>query len=428
MFGKRKETVLPGIEVITAWDKKDEDFYAPGALIRVRGGRGLLRERFSEEANPAVYDTLMFGEIPLLQFQGSEYFCPTCEKIVRSGYGLKPGMFHAGMLNCENVSFDNALREIVPVLGLLRDHYYVILDTKLYPTDGNGHLFWAVPDSGQPMPGSCLYYIGDGEWGKLRPHFTIATQPMNYLNRERVEYYRTHPNCRAIAYYMDGYMTALIDGHHKAMAAAFEHRQVNALVIMPVYRIRQHRESGEFCDYLSAGDLSFSCREYGIDAAKPEAVAEQTAVEKASPIEMKRINKRMSDQKTTPLQEYDELAAYYPNAEEVANIDAAGEITDERLDRILSNQHICDAAEICKLIRAMGVLHHKRLFEIGDFFLQRCSYTMLPRHYAPELFEVILSEMMKLERSEVLENYLIDFMVKWETDYPAMGEKILRYL
>lgn len=53
---------------------------------------------------------------------------------------------------------------------------------------------------------------------------------------------------------------------------------------------------------------------------------------------------------------------------------------------------------------------------------------MLPRYYDPELFEVLLSEMMKLERSEALENYLIDFMIKWETDYPAMGEKILRYL
>lgn len=426
MFKKRKaEQVLPKIEVITTWNRRDDDFYAPGALIRVRGGKGLLAERFSEEPDEATYDTLMFGETPLFQFQGGEYFCPTCEKIVRSGYQLAPGAFHVEKLNCENASFEEVLREIGPVLGLLRDHYYVVLDTQLYPTDGNGRLFWNVPNGGQPMPGSCLYYIGDGEWGKLRPYFTVATQSVDRLNRERVEYYRKHRNCRAVAYYMDGYLTALLDGHHKAMAAAYEHRQVNALVIMPMTIVRYRQADGTFCAYLAAGDLRFACDEYGIDDAQ---VAKQVVAEKVSGSKMKKINNMIPDREAALSREYDELAAYYPNVEEIANIDAAGEITDERLDRILSEQHVCETDEICKLIRAMGGLRHKRLFEIGDFFLQKCSYTMLPRRYDQGLFEVILDEMMKLERSEALENYLIDFMVEYEKDYPTIGEKILGYL
>ena len=169
---KRKKEPLPQIDIITKWDKRDEDF------------------------------------------------CPTCEKIVRSGYQLGKGEFHIEKLNEGEVSFADAFYEIVPALGLLRDNYYVILDTELYPTDGNGHLFWHVPDSNQPMPGSCLYYRGDGEWGLLRPYFTIATQSIKNLNKCRVDYYREHAGCRVLAYYMDGYMTALIDGHHKAMAAA----------------------------------------------------------------------------------------------------------------------------------------------------------------------------------------------------------------
>lgn len=48
---------------------------------------------------------------------------------------------------------------------------------------------------------------------------------------KRINYYRTKPDCRAIAYYMDGNITALIDGHHKAIAAAMEHKQCCALVI-----------------------------------------------------------------------------------------------------------------------------------------------------------------------------------------------------
>ena len=217
---KRKKEPLPQIDIITKWDKRDEDFYAPGALIRVTGGKDLLVENFSEEPGEKTYVTLMFDGKPLLQLQGYEYFCPTCEKIVRSGYQLGKGEFHVEKLNEGEVSFADAFNEIVPILGLLRDNYYVILDTELYPTDGNGHLFWNVPDSNQPMPGSCLYYRGDGEWGLLRPYFTIATQSIKNLNTSRVDYYREHAGCRVLAYYMDGYMTALIDGHHKAMAAA----------------------------------------------------------------------------------------------------------------------------------------------------------------------------------------------------------------
>lgn len=238
MFKKRKSKVqiFPQIDVIAKWEKKDENFYAPGALISVRNGKKLLSAKFSEKPGDATYYTLMFRDQPLFQFQGDEYFCPTCEKIVRSGYQLEQtDEFYNECLNSENVSFSEALEGIAPLLGLLADNYYVVLDTELYPTDGNGHLFWNVPNSEERLAGSCLFYKGDGEWGLLRPHFTIATQSKKKLCKSRVAYYRKHLNCRAVAYYMDGYMTALVDGHHKAMAAALEHKTVNALVIMPCY-------------------------------------------------------------------------------------------------------------------------------------------------------------------------------------------------
>ena len=88
---EKKKEPLPQIDIITKWDKRDEDFYAPGALIRVTGGKDLLVENFSEEPGEKTYVTLMFDGKPLLQLQGYEYFCPTCEKIVRSGYQLGKG-------------------------------------------------------------------------------------------------------------------------------------------------------------------------------------------------------------------------------------------------------------------------------------------------------------------------------------------------
>ena len=419
---KRKNEPLPQIDIITKWDKRDEDFYASGALIRVTGGKNLLVENFSEEPGEKTYVTLMFDGKPLLQLQGEEYFCPTCEKIVRSGYQLGKGEFHIEKLNEGEVSFADAFNEIVPILGLLRDNYYVILDTELYPTDGNGHLFWNVPDSNQPMPGSCLYYRGDGEWGLLRPYFTIATQSIKNLNTSRVDYYREHAGCRVLAYYMDGYMTALIDGHHKAMAAALEHKKVNAFVVMPCYLQRFGQGNGKFRSYIAAGDMRFACDEYGIDDIP------KVMVEKISEAEMENINRMISVPEEKFPYDSDALASYYPSVDEISCIDAAGEISDERLDRIVSEQDVCQIDEIITLIKAMGGLQHKRLFEIGDFFLQRCSYTFLPRYHNSGMAEAILDELMKLPRDTELENYLIDFMVECESDFPAVGEKILEYL
>lgn len=418
-----KEDVVPQIDIITKWDGKDEKFYAPGALIYVNGGKNLLVERFSEEPGKATYATLMFDQKPLFQLQGDEYFCPTCEKIVRSGYQLEQTEeFCVQKLNCDNVSFEEVLNEIYPILGLLSENYYVVLDTELYPTDGNGHLFWNVPNSDKRMPGSCLYYRGDGEWGNLRPYYTIATQSIKKLNKERVDYYREHSNCRAIAYYMDGYMTALIDGHHKTMAAALEQTKVRALVIMPCNLVHYGMGNREYKKYLIAGDMRFAVDEF----ERKDKL--QIKGDRISADEMECINCLIPNEEFDDSDKYDALATYYPNVEEIACIEAVGEITDERLDRILTEKYICESDEIDELIKAMGGLHHPRLFEVADFFLKKCSYTYIPRYHDLGMIEVIVDALIKMPRSEEMENYLIDLMVECESDYPTVGEKILKYL
>lgn len=128
------------IKIITTWQETDEDFFAPGALIEVVNGKGLLYERFMELVDDKSYCTLMFGEKPLFQLQGDEYFCPTCEKIMKSGYNLEQSQeFYNQVINAtkEAVSFEEALESMKPLLGLLASNYYLVLDTSLYPTDRN---------------------------------------------------------------------------------------------------------------------------------------------------------------------------------------------------------------------------------------------------------------------------------------------------
>ncbi|MEZ3423935.1 MAG: hypothetical protein K1W39_09500 [Lachnospiraceae bacterium] len=215
---------LPFIRIIENWQKSD-DKYATGALIEVTNGKGLLYEVYGETPF-ASYLTLMFGSQKLFQFQGDEYFSPTCNKIMRSGYGLEQTQeFKQGILNKDKsqVSFLEAVNGIKPILGLLDTGYYVIIETKLYPTDGNGHLFCEVPDSGEYLPGTCICYYGNFIWGNNRPYFTVATQPQHKICQERINYYMENPCGMALAFYMDGYMSALLDGHHKTLALAKLH-------------------------------------------------------------------------------------------------------------------------------------------------------------------------------------------------------------
>ena len=79
------------MEIKRIWEKS-EDYFADGALIYVHDGTGVLYSIGSVESENKTYFTLMFKDMPLFYLQGDEYFCPTCEKIVRSGYQLEQTM------------------------------------------------------------------------------------------------------------------------------------------------------------------------------------------------------------------------------------------------------------------------------------------------------------------------------------------------
>ena len=58
----------------------------------------------------------------------------------------------------------------------------------------------------------------------------------------------------------------------------------------------------------------------------------------------------------------------YPDADEMADIDEIGEVSNEWLDQTVSKECICNVDEIGTLIKALGGLKHERLWEIADCF------------------------------------------------------------
>jgi len=133
------------------------------------------------------------------------------------------------LFNSPFVSLENSFENLKPLLGLLRTGYYALIDVELYPSDGNGKFFWKVNNTPVYNKASSTIYGGDGLWSEVMTKYILPSQPPTRFNRETAEYYRKNDNYRAIAYYLEGYLCTLIDGHHKAVAAALEHPRFKEL-------------------------------------------------------------------------------------------------------------------------------------------------------------------------------------------------------
>lgn len=411
LFSKESTDTKPDIEEIYRFDRS-EKYFAPGILVRVENGKGDLYETFYKDSY-----CLMFRDKTLFELQGDEYFCPTCEKLVRTAYNLEQtDEFHMDRINRADSSIDEILEEIRPLLGLLKSGYYCIWDTKLYPTDGNGNLFWDYPKEGKVLPGSCIYYFGDLEWGTLVPHYMIATQPKRKLNMERVDYYRQNPGSRAIAYYMDGNLTALIDGHHKAMAAAMEHKECNALVITRCSEGTHVTEKGIHHDLLIAGDSSFDMKELGIKLIK------QNVQQKNVPADVKEITEASFERDDAFPCEIDskELARYYPTVRLGVSIDLIGGDIDDAISKFLNNEKAFTFSESEILLAAAMGLHCENAMDVADKILREAwdADTML----------MALEYVLMLPHTDELEQYLIDYMVEVEGDHPNVGRYIMQNL
>jgi hypothetical protein len=207
-------------------------------VFYVKNGKGLLSTKYGYLEKEALA-TLVYGNTPLIEFQADDaYFCPTCEKLVAAGNGLKMSDQKViselrEVLNHKFISLEKSLKNLQFLLGLLPSGYYALVDTELCPTDGNREFFWKLNNKPTYNKASWPIYGGDGLWSHGIPYYILPTQPPSHYNPKQAEFYRNNDDYRAIAYHMEGYLCALIDGHHKAVAAAMDKKKVRAMVIIP---------------------------------------------------------------------------------------------------------------------------------------------------------------------------------------------------
>ena len=232
------------VNIIKEIDTADNWWCSSAVLFSVKNGKNTICEITGPANKDYEYcSQFQLNGKPLVQ--GQFPACPTCEGMLATGYGIEnidcPELVAArNCMNSNFVSIMDSAEKIKPLLGLLRDGYYALADTICFPSDGDGKFFYEVSNELKYYAAACYGYYCSWDYSCVDhfPLFLYPTQSASLINNERVEYYtqimKTENEVpRALAVHVYGFMNALLDGHHKACAAASLGKALRCLTIIP---------------------------------------------------------------------------------------------------------------------------------------------------------------------------------------------------
>lgn len=193
-----------------------------GFIIFVKNGKSRIKQVYKKsEKNEDVYSYLLVNDVSILSWQ-EKNGCPTCDQIIKTGNND----FDSNQIirDLNEVTFDQLKSNsdwattYLPLLEQFEPGIYFLTCNKYYPTDGEARLFWGSYNTPTVSKGINCEYWNDPEY---QPSFLIASQSINKFSNERFEggktHYKTNPG---IAYHLGGFISVLLDGHHRALASA----------------------------------------------------------------------------------------------------------------------------------------------------------------------------------------------------------------
>jgi hypothetical protein len=124
-------------------------------------------------------------------------------------------------------------RSIASVLGLLNPGLYVVHESQMHPSDGEGNFFWKAYNYRKEIVGSSdkNSAIGDMNYS---PCFLVPTQQPSSFRDKSDHDSRAPQKYFGLAYHISGMYSALLKGHHSATNALLHDSVFKCLVIEPV--------------------------------------------------------------------------------------------------------------------------------------------------------------------------------------------------
>ena len=393
------------LEIIKEIDTKEKRWCDSAVLIEISGGRGALTT-INEKID---YNNLYANRILLLNnkpiIQNETAYCGTCAGLLARGCGIEktdtPELAEIrNRINAPFVDLYTSIKNIKPVLGLLDDGYYLIADAILYPTDGNDRFFMNVPDNETIYDATSGYYFSDDCFSGTDgfPAYIYPTQSNACFDIERAKYYLDtvdkENTPRAIAYYYDGFMCALLDGHHKAYAAALKGVMLKTLLIVPVTGYSTSKVSKKFIPE----NIMFS------DIVVP--MNDRLKYKPFKPFIKKKL--LFENYKNSPVTEDDLSIECYPSIDEIAVFLADGldkiQFTDELIYEWVSSDNMKHKSHLKYALMYFAKTDIQKAIMIAKMILESDNFA----HYLKETAMRFIVRHKSDESEQIAIDYIID--------------------
>lgn len=389
-------------------------------LFYIENGLGRLKRVYGEAKDGTMKSFVLLNDIPLIKWHSQDsYNCPTCEKLISAGYGLdkvdKETMdFIRSYSNRSYETIQASIDQVEPILKLLKSGYYALADIELYLVDGSGRFFWNITNTPKYNKASCD--IGyKFKWTGGHPQYLLATQPPNRYNQKTVEFYREQlrkgEQLRGLAYHLDGFLCLLLDGHHKAVAAALEGQEFRCLTILPtIALIHEGKKLGSKV-WIGGAQLDIADFPEKLNRAAYKNFGEKR-------LEMLQAEKFMSmeeeawDRYEWP-QELLEIGNKYPDVLGVVCVELAGELSDERIDRLLKGKDVDATDELDIVLRALIALKDERATKVAIDIARSEAWK--------ELWAMVFTFLYSMPGNDV-EDFFLEFLINDEKLRPNLTE------
>ncbi len=348
-------------------------------LVHIEG-KGVLKKKTTYAEYSKHHDIesqLCLNDVPLVQYNCP--YCPTCSGWVATGYGLEKAAVQdwsktIQKMNEPFVSLNDSIEKLNPILKLLKSGLYLIADVVCYPTDGTGKFFWAASNEMTINHGTVQWYCNAQlEYVNSEPIYLYPSQHGNCYNKQRVDYYleqfqQTKVLPHAVIYNFCENLSLVLDGHHKACAAALLGIPLPCVAIIPY--------QGRIKDKCYFSDVE-------IDA---EQIPEQYSQEQQKSLETKTINqtKGMLEQRNRE-KEYQDSVKEYPTIEAYSFIKAANlrwkDLDNETIEKCFGEYTFENECKIESILYYLRFRKDPRLKPVAMRYLKwgtsRIAYELL---------------------------------------------------
>ena len=419
-FGKNKEKL--SVELLDMAVDTSEMINIKDSRVVYINGAGKLREVRKEVKNlkNGYLSQIRLNNVPLIQM--NKEYIPTIESLLATGYGIenancKEILEIQGKINSDFISLENSIKTMTPLLKLLDNGFYMIADAECYPTDGNGNFFWNVPNNMVLNPATAEKCLIDNDFTYIagQPAYLYPTQTTDVYNPERIEYYieklkkmNDNNEPRAIVYNFGQFINFIIDGHHKACAAALLGKPLKCILI---------KKAGYFSSYEKGKWISklyfFSIFEKSILKNVPKKYLpfkkDEMEIEKLNEIKLEnvKVNKRKWENK------YLNSVKNFPSLEKYANIVNASinfefKITDELIKKYVN---IFDENSQEMMKKIIYILMYTESLEKLQKIVIKYAKNSLNHKIDKDLKLMIYNILFQIKNNSEVEQIFIDYIV-----------------